>query len=42
MTLKIRMKSVTEAQPGVASAAIWRVLSRLIMGWNGGRASGTA
>jgi len=42
MTLKIRLKSVTDAQQRAASAAIWRLLSGLIMGWNSGWASGTA
>jgi len=42
MTLKIRPKNMTNAQQRAASAAIWRLLSGLVMGWNSGWASGTA
>jgi len=41
MTPKIRMMSVTDAQKRVLSAAVWRLLSGLINGCNGGWASGT-
>src|SRR6185503_9569226 len=36
MTLKIQPKSLTDAQQRGASAAIWRLVSGLIMGWNSG------
>jgi len=42
MMLKIRIKSMTEAQQRILPAAIWRSISRLIKGWNGGWVSGTA